>query len=188
MNSKSLTISSAKADGSRATLDGGYDGVSYGAQYGSQLVQMNQASIATFNNINFKNGYKFGSGGDVNGFGGAFFNRGGDLTISNADFVGNFAENGNGYGNGGAIFTHEGAVHISDVLFHDNTVDGGMGGAIYVYDASALTVIRTSFTDNTTPLTGGNGGAAIAAYLTGEFPRILQFLADMQPTSTLLVL
>jgi hypothetical protein len=85
-------------------------------------------------------------------WGGAIYNTGGDLDISNSNFYSNTAEYA-----GGAIENDEGRTHIEGGTFQDNSVTitgSGWGGAIMNYEGD-LSTEDVNFIDNGAP----NGGA-----------------------------
>lgn len=133
INGKNLAISSAKADGSRAELDG---------QNAVQMVNVDSASTVTISGIDFKRG----NAGD---YGGGAINNAGVLTIRGAAFDDNTARNG------GAIFNNGGVLKISDANFDGNSAHSYNGGAIY-NDGGELTISDATFNAN---FANGAGGA-----------------------------
>lgn len=105
-----------------------------------------------------------GSSFDTNGSGyddeGGAINRNGDG--NGDDFIKNstFTDNSTGYG-GGGIYT-EADLLVTGSIFDNNHANWGKGGAIEVdnVNISELTVINSTFTDNTS----GYSGGAIATY------------------------
>lgn len=104
-------------------------------------------------------------GNEASDQGGAIYSTGGTLTIAASNFNGNVAGN-----EGGAIFNNNSSnrtSEISDSIFAGNIVedsnDDRGGGAIA--NAGNLTVIRTRFDGNLSPM--ANGGA-VANKISGE--------------------
>ena len=113
--------------------------------------------------------------GNTASYGGAIYNYGGDLTVTNSTFYRNVATNNPGgaicnvggtftvkqssfTGNeaiaGGAIYSNTANPKLKDSTFTDNGKMNGSGGAIYLYSGN-LTVTRCNFTSNT----ASQGGA-----------------------------
>jgi len=94
-----------------------------------------------------------GAGGDAGGgicgfeggggFGGAIFNDGGVLTVTNSTFTANSAIGGSGYGAGsglgGAIFNLNGTVKLQFSTLAGNTVAAGTGGITVAAGTSSIT-------------------------------------------------
>ena len=96
--------------------------------------------------------------GNVAGFsGGAIFNRfhsefeGGDLTVTDTDFLQNYAFGGSGGG-----IANESDLTVSDAVFGSNRAEDG-GGALYNQSGSSFTVTDSAFSLNEALL--GSGGA-----------------------------
>lgn len=110
---------------------------------------------------------------DGQGNGGAIFNNGGTVQITNSTITGNDAFGGanafadGGGGNGGAIFNEGGTLQITGSLFSNNSAfggtstlssgGGGNGGAISSNSSHPLTIANSTFFGN--KATGGNGTA-----------------------------
>ncbi len=77
----------------------------------------------------------------ANSIGGAIYNEG-ELNIINSSFSGNSADS-----SGGAIYNRAGTVSVSDSVFSDNWVDE-RGGAIYNWKEGELSIVNSSFSDN----------------------------------------
>ena len=101
--------------------------------------------------------------------GGALFNAGGTVTISNSTITGNTAQGGSGaydgYGYGGGIFNLNGTFTATNVTIANNTVSGATanGGAFYSYSSGTVipgisgTTATLNFTNSIfANSTGGN--------------------------------
>lgn len=110
--------------------------------------------------------------------GGGIFLRGGSLTATNTDFIGNTPgtnpdkslQDGNGDKNGGAIYTGKESANITITggSFVDNEVKtAGHGAAIY-QESGSLTITGTSFKGNKGHVEGGNAGTQGACIHTRE--------------------
>jgi len=86
------------------------------------------------------------SQGNNGGYGGAIYNYGGTLAVTNSTFYLNSAVTG-----GGAIYSNAGTVEISNATFGINAENIGGGGAIA--NAGSSVLIQDSIVAN-----GGNGG------------------------------
>jgi predicted outer membrane repeat protein len=88
--------------------------------------------------------------------GGAIFNQNADLTVSNAVLSGNTAlgnSTHDGYGGAICTCTGYGSLTVVNSTFHDNTA-GGSGGAIYS-DNAPLTIKGSTFDSNQAYYRGG---------------------------------
>jgi hypothetical protein len=103
-----------------------------------------------------------GAGGGGAGLGGAIFNEGGIVTITNSTLSGNLAQGGlagvtpsgfynqaagNGQGLGGAVFNHNGTLTLLDSTLSGNTAAQGGRGVYSLGDGSGQTA--TAIIDNT---------------------------------------
>ncbi len=120
------------------------------------------------------------SGNTTSGIGGGFFEDNGvPITIRNSKFINNSAVR-----DGGAVWTSDGTMSISGSTFKDNTTAGSggaiaevaavqvtdstfnhnvaqdAGGAIWQDDEGNVTILRSTFTKNSS--VGGEGGAIYA--------------------------
>jgi len=104
-----------------------------------------------------------GGGGGGAGLGGAVFNEGGTVTVTDSTFAGNSAAGGqagssvflssdatNGGGLGGALFNHNGTVTVLNSTVANNTADAGAGGIENLGDGqtATLTLNNTIVADN----------------------------------------
>lgn len=81
------------------------------------------------------------------GFGGAFLQLGGNLTIQNTEFCDNFA-----FYDGGAVYLSNTNATMKDVLFKNNRLnEPNYGGALF-FDFGTLNMMNTNFTDNSNAL------------------------------------
>ena len=118
-----------------------------------------------------------GGGGGGAGVGGAIFNSGGSLTITNSTFSGNTAQGGDGGsgftsgtgggGFGAGIFNLDGTALLQNNTFSDNIVAGGVGGTPNVDGAGiynlqlagpGLPVTPANLTLSNTILANSTGG------------------------------
>lgn len=98
-------------------------------------------SIVTMQNVFFENNSAYGSGG-------AIYNSGADLTITNSVFRGNNASSG------GALISGARSIAISDSVFTNNIA--AYGGAMYL-GSGIVTLTRVTLNDNY----GSSDGGAI---------------------------
>lgn len=92
--------------------------------------------------------------------GGALWNNGGTMTITDATFTGNTANGSAADTGGGALFGQNGAggtINVTNSTFDGNQAAGGVssGGAIFVGEGSTLSVSGGSMTNNTANRAGG---------------------------------
>jgi hypothetical protein len=152
-----------------------------------------------------------GGGGGGAGLGGAIFNDGGTLTVTDSTFTANTAQGGsagpgaqNGSGLGGAIFSRNGSVLLSSSTLSGNAaqfgggltvlVDGGTATAAVNNTALAGTPGGTDFEALGPAAVGGAGDliqspgaglAALSAPLTGVAARLGPLQNNGGPTPTL---
>lgn len=106
--------------------------------------------------------------GNVTGQGGAIYNAGGALTVSNVLLTGNSSTGG------GAIYNGGGIVNIAGSTLSGNTANSGSGGAVLSSGAGgSLTISASSITQNSAVNGGGiynlDGGLQISGTtLTGN--------------------
>ena len=136
---KDISSDTAVDGGGLVTLDGNQAVRAFSVGQGQALTVENLAIVKC--NAN-----------DAGG-GGAIFNDGGALMVSNSTFTGNSAALALlGMAVGGAIYANGGTVTLIDSTFSDN--DALYGGAIYA-NGGALTVTDSTFSGNS----AGSGGA-----------------------------
>lgn len=103
--------------------------------------------------------YYGGDGGGGAGLGGAIFNSGGTVTITNSTLTANSAIGGTGAsagaGLGGALFNRNGTVAIQNSTLSGNIADQGGGGVYTLGDGATASVTLTSSIVAKTP-----GGAS----------------------------
>ena len=93
--------------------------------------------------------------------GGALWNNGGTMTVTDSDFVDNTANGAAAENGGGAIYNDAGTVAVIDSRFDGNEADSddndglSSGGAILANDNTTLDVENSAFTDNTSERAGG---------------------------------
>jgi predicted outer membrane repeat protein len=116
-----------------------------------RIVTIDGSSNATLKNLTLRDGNQTAQGGDKGGA--IMVATGASLTAENVSFRSNRASV-----NGGAIWLQsDSAATIEDSQFESN--DATQGGAIYVGNASELTVRNTVFSQNATDASLGGGGA-----------------------------
>jgi hypothetical protein len=175
---------SSNSDGS-AGFGGGGGSYGTGAGFGGGG-GANGAGVGFGGGGGNEDGYVAGGGGGGAGFGGAVFNYGGSILITNATLTGNKAQGGssqyggNGSGFGGAIFNLNGTVTATNATVANNIAAQG-GGAIYSLGLNGIATqggptLRTTSSNapalvtlNNTMLAGSNDGAntpvAVSDYL-----------------------
>jgi Bacterial Ig-like domain (group 3) len=94
-----------------------------------------------------------GAGGAGAGMGGAIFNQGGTVVITNSTLFGNNAIGGSATGSGGAgkglgggLFNHNGTITVTNCTFSGNTAADG-GGDIFNFGDSASAVASATITN-----------------------------------------
>jgi predicted outer membrane repeat protein len=116
-----------QGNGSANVLDGA----------GYSLFDMENATDFTLQNLSITNAHKTGGGSVI-----YTNNSGAVATVRNARIYGNSASGD------GTINLQRGTGHIQNSVLSDNTA-GGRGGAVYVSNQSGLTIIDSSFSNNT---------------------------------------
>ena len=93
------------------------------------------------------------------GDGGAIYTFTTNVSITDSNFTKNTA-----LISGGAVYSNGGSVQISNTLFESNSVDGGTGGALYVYTLfNSDSIYDSRFLSNSASVyLGGSGGAIYA--------------------------
>ncbi len=134
-------------------------GATIDADWLDRAFEVTEDGSLTLSGLSIINGYARGGDDPVVGSGGAIWNAG-STTLQLVSFVGNRAE-GPG-ASGGAI------LNTGDLMVRFSTFDANRatraGGAIEA-NAGTTTIVRSTFTANTTGPEPGNGGAF---HLTGE--------------------
>lgn len=143
-NNGSLTISGPGAD--RLTLDG---------NQASRILTVGPSAVANVSGIRFTRGN--GAGALNTGRGGAVYNVGGTLTMSNSILTGNTGVNGGAFNNAASTAPSipATATYINCV-FSNNTATGS-GGAGQNFSTSFLTIRNSTFTENTSSASIGAG-------------------------------
>lgn len=136
-----VELQSEKTITSNVRIEGGEEITLSGNDNGIRLFWVNQGATLELDGLILENGQAED--------GGAIYNDGGTVTISDTDFYENFANN-----NGGAIYNDGGAVTISDSYFEINEAEDG--GAIYNGEDSILSITDAGFDFN---FAYDNGGA-----------------------------
>ncbi len=160
---------------STARFDGNEFRRNWGSQDGGAIWLSNQSNVSVIDS-QFAGNYA-NVGGEGLG-GGAIFNDGGQLFVTNGTFQYN-ASNG-GDGDGGAIYVDGGFARIAGSSLLNNNADRS-GGAIFV-DSAQLTVDTSVLQQNRAGLTGaatpgtGNGGAIFA---TGKIGTVRVISSDL---------
>ncbi len=107
-------------------------------------------------------GGKKGGGGA--GMGGAIFNDGGTVTITNSTLTGNTAQGGtganNGEGLGGAIFSLNGTLNTLNATISINTANAGDGVYLYADNATATATINNTIIGQSTNTTSDFAASA----------------------------
>jgi CSLREA domain-containing protein len=111
-------------------------------------VSIDPHTTATFDHVVFTDNH---ADGLASGGGGAIYDWGGDLTLSDVRFVDNYAR-----AMGGALVS-DGDLHVIDTAFRNNTSDDH-AGALQFNGQGAATILRSEFSGNTA---GSGGGGAI---------------------------
>lgn len=115
------------------------------------IASYSSGSSITLNNIKFTNGTAFLNTGWFSKnykYGGALYNRRGNLTVVNCTFENNSA-NGTAYSLGGAITNYQGNLAIINSIFLNNFVNGTVtyGGAV-ANMAGTCTIENSTFKNN----------------------------------------
>lgn len=142
-----------------------FDGLTLGGNKMNRIIYSEKSDIE-LNKASINDGCP-GDNSNINPGGGIFL-RGGSLTATNTDFIGNTPgtnpdkslQDGNGDKNGGAIYTGKESANITITggSFVDNEVKAyGHGAAIY-QENGTLNVTGTSFKNNKGHVEGGNAG------------------------------
>ena len=142
-----------------------FDGLTLGGNKMNRIIYSENSNIE-LNKASINDGCP-GNNSNINPGGGIFL-RGGSLTATNTDFIGNTPgtnpdkslQDGNGDKNGGAIYTGKESANITITggSFVDNEVKtAGHGAAIY-QESGSLTITGTSFKGNKGHVEGGNAG------------------------------
>lgn len=122
----------------------------------SRVISTGANVIATLDGITFTGGT--GAGALNTGRGGAIYNVGGTLTISNSVITGNTAANGGGLNNaastGPAV---NGTLNIINCVVSNNTSPGS-GGGMQNFSTSTVNIDRSTFMGNVSNGTTGGGG------------------------------
>lgn len=122
----------------------------------SRIISTGANVIATLDGITFTAGT--GAGALNTGRGGAIYNVGGTLTITNSVITGNTAANGGGLNNaastGPAV---NGTLNIVNCIVSNNTSPGS-GGGMQNFSTSTVNIDRSTFMGNTSNGTTGGGG------------------------------
>ena len=93
--------------------------------------------------------------GLVADFGGAIYQGGGSLAVTNCTFTGDMAS-GELVGDGGALYVAAGTVTVQNCAF-DNNQASSFGWAIYVAASGSVTISsNTDFVGNTAIVAGNN--------------------------------
>ncbi|MBL8181421.1 MAG: carboxypeptidase regulatory-like domain-containing protein [Blastocatellia bacterium] len=123
----------------------------------SRIISTGANVIATLDGITFTAGN--GAGALNTGRGGAIYNVGGTLTITNSIITGNTAANGGGLNNAASTGPAVNAnLTISNCIVSNNTTPGS-GGGMQNFSTSNVTIDRSTFMGNTSNgSTGGGGG------------------------------
>lgn len=120
------------------------------------IASSSSGSSITLNNIKFTNGTAFLNSGWFTKnykYGGALYNKRGDLTVINCTFENNSA-NGTAYSLGGAITNYQGKLAIIDSIFQNNFVNGTVtyGGAVANMEGTC-TIENSTFKNNSAKAT-----------------------------------
>ncbi len=179
----SITLSSNIEIDKNITIDGpGADELAISGGNSAQIFHVSAAGTVEINGLTLENGRggeeSFASGGFTFQGGGAIYMDGsGTLNIFDCEFVDNNSQSGDGalsFDYGGAIFyAGSGTSTISRCLFSGNSIStssGISGGAVHLFEDADVTIINSTFTDNTSPNEGG--GIVIDAFPGGSTPSL----------------
>ncbi|MGD0537473.1 MAG: Ig-like domain-containing protein [Verrucomicrobiota bacterium] len=179
------------------TLSGGNENGSDSDGYGGNggAILAGGSSSAPGNAVALTNVVFTGNTANGNANGGAIsMTGGGNLTVANCTFSGNYAgAGGSGSGAGGAIYfdagSNPGNVSINNSAFANNIAGGanGLGGAVYLAGGNTYTIDQCTFTGNTAATDGGAIYLA-SGELTASFNRITGNTAPAGSGSGLFVL
>jgi hypothetical protein len=87
--------------------------------------------------------------------GGMFLDGGSTITLSGAAFWGNSAGGAASTDGGGGAYSNASNLTLDNVIFDGNTATSGYGGGLYTYGAGNLDANNATFTGNTATLGGG---------------------------------
>jgi hypothetical protein len=122
----------------------------------SRIISTGANVIGTLDGITFTGGT--GVGALNTGRGGAIYNVGGTLTISNSIITGNSAANGGGLNNASSTGPSvNGTLTIVNSVVSNNTATGS-GGGMQNFSTSTVTIDRSTFMGNVSNGTTGGGG------------------------------
>ena len=125
----------------------------------SRVISTGANVIATLDGMTFTGGT--GVGLLNTGRGGAIYNVGGTLTISNSIVTGNTAPNGGGLNNSSSTNpTVAGTLTIVNSVVSNNMASGS-GGGMQNFSTSTVTIDRSTFMGNISNGTTGGGGAQL---------------------------
>lgn len=125
----------------------------------SRIISTGANVVASIDGIRFTAGN--GAGALNTGRGGAIYNVGGTLTITNSIVTGNTAANGGGLNNAASTGP---AVNANLTLFNctvSNNTSTSSGGGMQNFSTSTVTITRSTFSGNTSGGTTGGGGAQL---------------------------
>lgn len=122
----------------------------------SRILATGPNVVATIDGITFTAGN--GVGALNNGRGGAIYNAGGTLTITNSVITNNNGANGGGLNNASSGSPAvPGTLVISNSVISNNTATGS-GGAMQNFSTSTVTITNTTISGNVSNGTTGGGG------------------------------
>jgi hypothetical protein len=134
-----ITLTQQKTISSDTTVDGG-GLLTLDGNDAVRAFWVAQGQALTVENLAIVKGNATDAGG------GAIFNDGGTLTVTNSTFTGNSATLALlGFAAGGAIYTNGGTLTVADSTFTGN--NAGLGGALYI-NGGTVTVTGSTFADN----------------------------------------
>jgi predicted outer membrane repeat protein len=125
------------------TIDGIGQAITVSGAVLYEILYENAAATVTLNELTLTDG-------KTNDFGGAIFNDGGMLTVTNSTFSGSSAPGG------GAIYEDSGSLTVSSSTFSGNTA-ATFGGAIFAL--GTVNVTNSTFSANTA---GEDGGPSLS--------------------------
>ncbi|HMT07543.1 MAG TPA: choice-of-anchor Q domain-containing protein [Pyrinomonadaceae bacterium] len=125
----------------------------------SRILSTGANVVATVSGITFTNGN--GTGALNTGRGGAIYNVGGTLTITDCVVTANVASNGGGLNNAASTGPSvAGTLTIRNSVVSNNTTPGS-GGGMQNFSTSTVTIDRSTFVGNTATGNVGGGGAQL---------------------------
>jgi predicted outer membrane repeat protein len=124
---------------------------SYGGNFYNGSFLGDSAGEVFLSNVVITGGEATAPSGD----GGAVYNDGGDLTITDSTISGNTAND-----DGGAVYSDEGSVTILRTTFSENTAEGS-GGGVFLYNTDGSGGIEATVADSVFTANDASDGAGV---------------------------